>query len=149
MELSDGMDFEAWNATVRALAGAVDRLEKTSRELAAPPWMDDLIDGLDELNLQLRRLNEARLWLPQPAAALPSEAARPGDVAAEDPTAPVEPDLESDDEPAVDVEDEEYGEEVDAEWPPPPAVPSSVPVRFGDPAAIARYGAGGRGRRRR
>lgn len=150
MEMSDGMDFEAWNSTVRALASAVDRLEKTSRVFAAPPWVDDLIDVLTELNLQLRCLSEAPLWLPESTAEAPSPEARAGaDHSPEDPLAPVEPDLDSDDKRSLDVEAEDYGEEVDAEWPPPPAVPSSVPVRFGDPAAIARYGGSGRGRRRR
>jgi len=134
MEFSDGMDFEAWNATVRALSGAVDRLERTAALLAAPPWVEPLVAGLAELNGHLRRLEGAAL--PQCGTGTTREAS------ADDLGASAEPDAIAEEMIlAAPITGEDAATVAgDPSVAAPPKQPDRVPVRFGDPDAIACYG---------
>jgi hypothetical protein len=73
VELSDGIDFLEWNATVRSLSSAVERLHQSARLLAEPPWMPALIRELEELNLHFRRFEENQMWLPRSSESAESE----------------------------------------------------------------------------
>lgn len=132
MEMSDGLDFETWNATVRSLSSAVDRLDQTARLFAAPAWAEPLIAALEELNLHFRRFDEANLWLPRPGdpkgrSLTPEE---PGEAASQpESTEPLPTDAE--------VSERRPEDPGPVTWDREPPV---VPVRFGDPDAIARYG---------
>lgn len=131
MEMSDGIGFETWNATVRSLSSAVDRLERTAKLLAEPPWVKRLLPALEELNLHLRHLEEP-------------DARRAGSEAAERETYDADPAEEDNSETEA---DEELPTEMDVSEPMPGPEPvwredgvPAVPVRFGDPDAIACYG---------
>lgn len=133
MELSDGLDFEAWNATVRSLASAVDRLDQTAKLFTTPTWAGPLIASLEELNLHLRRLEEANLGLPlqtsseKPTAEAYSDRDAAGSVAAEPPLTAT-----------GGAEQLLIGQNLRTT--PPDKNHPAIPVRFGDPDAIARYG---------
>lgn len=131
MEMSDGIDFETWNATVRSLSSAVDRLEATARLLAAPTWAEPLLASLEELTLRLQRLEEEELWLRRgipPDVSAVSESETPPLPLTTPPApegAPATPDT------GPKLEEPDHGSTPRS---------SSIPIRFGDPDAIATYG---------
>jgi hypothetical protein len=146
VELSNGIDFEAWNATVRSLSSAVDRLERSARAFAAPPWMERLLEALEELNLRLEQLERDARAEPQERSPEPPEPITSACTGITLDSAPLGgsipdpqpvPEPWEDPESAVDGLDEESSDG-ELEEHEPPSV--SIPVRFGDPAAIAAYG---------
>jgi len=67
--MTDGIDFYEWNATVRALAASIEKLEEIVQVLVQPPWdievsLHSLERQLTELNGHLRRSAEEGFWLP-------------------------------------------------------------------------------------
>ena len=131
MEMTDGIDFEAWNATVRALAISIERLERATRGLAAPPWIEPLLAKLEELNGHLRWLEDANLCLLAPDGQLATPA---------NGTPPSPGGTDSDSECR---EPGEANGTPDLELKPVPSpvrTPSYPRAVFGDPEDIARYG---------
>jgi hypothetical protein len=160
MELSDGIDFYEWNATVRALSAAIERLERVVENIAD---IACLASQLEELNLHLQRQEEAGYWLPR-SSPTPDEAAPSGTAVEAHPLA-AGGGVEERGGPSQALADEEFRgahdpqsenggieeptinpEEASAtalrlEAPRPAAHGSSGPVvRFGDPEAIRLYG---------
>lgn len=152
MELTDGIDFFEWNATVRSLTAAVERLERTVGWLMTGRELPQLIDGVTELNDHLRCFltSDPPDPLPSLAETLPHSSADqayddrkvdhnagpPETVAAAAP----DPD-DGDGIPIVGPECEDLEDGLpDREEP-----AAAYPPRFGDPVAIHLYG----GRRRR
>lgn len=131
--MSDSIDFESWNATVRALTMALDKLDRTVGQLANAAWAQPLVKALEELTLTLQASEEIRSSeLAGGPDALAGCSREPGRDAAEASTS------------IPQSSETPHGER---EGPTPhDSAPTTIrangtpPVRFGDPDAIACYG---------